>query len=74
MSVSVTAKKLRVNLKLDDGYTSAGMTKYVSMSLGNMAVNAFDADKVMAIANLLTPVLDKDLLAIEKVETSTLEE
>ena len=49
----------------------AGATKTVSVSLGNLNKDAFDADKAISIVSLLSPVLDKSIVTVEKVETST---
>ena len=69
---TVTSQKVRVNLKLNDGTTSSGATKYVSIPLGSMNKDAFDANKVMAIALLLSSVLEKGIMIVEKVETSNI--
>ena len=69
---TVTSQKVRVNLKLNDGTTSSGATKYVSIPLGSMNKDAFDANKVAAIVGLLSSVLSKGITMVEKVETSVI--
>ena len=69
---TVTSTKLRVNVKLDNGTTESGATKTVSIPLGSMNKDAFNADKVIAIAGLLSSVLSKSIVTIEKVETSNI--
>ena len=69
---TVTSTKLRVNVKLDNGTTATGATKTVSISLGSLNKDAFDADKAVTLAGLLSPVLSKSIVTIEKVETSAI--
>ena len=69
---TVTSQKVRVNLKLNDGTTSSGATKYVSIPFGTLDKDAFNADKVAAIVGLLSPVLSKSITTVEKVETSVI--
>ncbi|MBQ7544224.1 MAG: hypothetical protein IJT02_04690 [Synergistaceae bacterium] len=71
MPATVTTSKIRVNVKLNNGTTATGATKTVSVSLGNLNKDAFDADKAISIVSLLSPVLDKSIVTVEKVETST---
>ena len=70
MAATVTLNKLAVAIKLEDDVTSTGATKTVSISLGNLNKDAFDADKAMNIVNLLVPCLEKDLYAVVKTDTS----
>ena len=72
MPATVTTSKIRVNVKLNNGTTASGATKYVSIPLGRLDKDAFDADKVVNIVALLSPVLDKSVASVEKVETSTI--
>ena len=72
MPATVTTSKIRVNVKLNNGYAPSGATKYVSIPLGKLDKDAFDADKVVNIVALLSPVLDKSVASVEKVETSTI--
>ena len=73
MSASVTTTKLCVNVKLDNGTAANGTTKTVSISLGSLDKDAFNADKVCSIVSLLSPVLEKSIWAVEKVETASIE-
>ena len=69
---TVTSTNLRVNVKLDNGTTSSGATKTVSIPLGILDKDAFNADKVIAIVGLLSSVLSKGITMVEKVETSVI--
>ena len=70
MAIITESKKVAVNLKLENGQTEEGKVKTVNVALGTLNVNAFDAEKAYAIAEVLTPCLSKELYSIEKVETS----
>ncbi len=74
MAVTSTLKKVSVNVKLDNGTDALGNVKTVSVNLGNLSVQNFDAAKAMAIVNLLEPCFTKTVYSVEKVEVSTLEE
>ena len=65
-------KKVSVNVKLDNGTDSEGNIKTVSVSLGSLSKDNFDADKALAIVSQLGPCLSKTVEAVEKVEVSTL--
>ena len=71
MAVS-TVSRVSVSLKLENGRDAKGMMTYVSTSLGSLSKDNFDADKVLAIVELLEPCLSKDIGSIEKTETSTI--
>lgn len=64
--------KVSVALKLDNGTSDSGNTKTVSVSLGNLNKDAFDADKVMSVVSLLKPCLSKTCLFTQKTEVSSL--
>ena len=72
MAATSTVNKLSVNLLLNNGTDASGNTKTVSVSLGALNKDAFDADKVMAVAGLLSPCFEKSLHSVQKVEVSTL--
>ena len=74
MAAIVTSESVAVNILLNDGVTAAGSVKTVSISLGSLNKAAFDADKVMAIVNLLSPCLAKNVEQIVKIETSQIED
>ena len=67
MAAVVTDNKFSVNLILDNGNG-----KTITLPLGSLNKDAFDADKVMAIVGLLVPCLDKSLLRTEKIAVSTI--
>lgn len=74
MAATVTPTKVAVNLKLDAGTTASGDVRTVSVGLGNLSIQGFDAGKVLAVANLIEPCLSKSIYLIEKVETSRIDE
>ena len=65
-------KKVSVNVKLENGTDTSGNIKTVSLSLGTLSKDNFDADKALAVVSLLAPCLNKTVNAVEKVEVSTL--
>ena len=67
-----TVKKVSVSLKLDNGTDSQGNQKTVSISLGSLNKNAFDADDVLSVVTALEPCLSKAVLSAEKIEVSTI--
>ncbi|MBQ3653676.1 MAG: hypothetical protein II954_04590 [Synergistaceae bacterium] len=74
MAATVTPTKVAVNLKLDAGTTASGDVKTVNVGLGKLSVQSFNADKALAIANLIEPCLSKSIYILEKVETSRIDE
>lgn len=64
--------QVSVNLKLENGTDTEGNMKYVSLSLGSLSKDRFDADKVLAIKRLLAPCLSKTVRSVEKVTISTI--
>lgn len=69
MAVSETVRSCKINLKLDNGLTSTGAVRTVSVSLGSVVANP-DLDKVMAIVNPLAQCLSKSVSVLQKVVTS----
>ena len=67
-------KKVSVSIKLDDGTDSQGNPKTVSVSLGSLSKDSFDADKALAIVDALEPCLNKSVSSVEKTEVSTISE
>ena len=70
MAAIVTTKTVVVSLKLDNGTTSTGATKTVTVSYPAINKDTFDADKALAIEELLEPVLSKGVVEILKTEVS----
>ena len=69
---TTTLRKVSVTIKLDDGEDSQGNPKTVSVSLGSLNKDTFDADKVIAIAGALSSCLSKTIVEIDKTEISSL--
>ena len=67
MAVTTTVSKISVNVKVNNGNN-----KTLSINLGSLNKDAFNADKAMAIVGLLSPCLEKTVSSVEKVEVSTL--
>ena len=72
MAVTTTVSKVSVNVKVNNGTNANGTTKTLSINLGSLNKDTFDAHKAMAIVGLLAPCLEKTLNSVEKVEVSTL--
>lgn len=71
--MAITAlRKISVNVKLNDGTDSHGNTKYVSVTLGNLSEENYDADEALAIVTALAPCLTKTVSSVEEVRVSTL--
>ena len=71
--VVATPEKMKVYLKLRNGYSADGSVNTISINMGSMSLSNFDVNKAFAIAALLEPCLDRAIYRIEKVETSTIE-
>lgn len=72
MAVIETPRKSALVLKLDAGRTASGSVIVKNCSFGKV-LNAADKTKVMAVADLITPVLAYPLLRVERSEVSTIE-
>ena len=67
-----TLKKVAVNIILENGTDSEGNLKLVSLSLGTLSKDSFDADKALGIVRVLGPCLSKTINSVVKVQTSTI--
>ena len=56
MPAAIETYKIRVAIKLDNGTTTSGEKKTVSVSFPSINEKAFDADKALAITTALSPV------------------
>lgn len=72
MAVTSTTTSIKVNVVLSNGTNANGTVKTINLSLGSLDKDAFNADKAMAIIDLLEPCLEKTRLRVEKHETSSL--
>lgn len=72
MAVVETVKKRSANCQLENGIDSEGNIKYVSLSFGALAKDAWDADKLFNIKNALVPCLSKTVASTELITTSSL--
>ncbi len=72
MAVMETPRKSALVLKLDAGRTASGSVIMKSCSLGKV-LNAADKTKVMAVVDLVTPLLVYPLLRVERTEVSIIE-
>lgn len=70
MPASTVTEKIAVNLKLNNGSTSTGAVRTITLSMGKMNKDAFDADKALAISRLIAACLTKSVYETVKVETS----
>ncbi len=67
---NTTLKKVSVKLKLENGTDDAGNMKYVSLSLGSLSKDNFDADKALAVKAVLAPCLSKTVGSVEMTQVS----
>ena len=74
MAVITSTKKISVNVKLDNGTDEKGNVRTVNLGLGNLSLSGFDAEKAMAVVDLIKPCLCHTVYSVEKVEVSELEE
>ncbi len=72
MAAVTECKNISVVMKLNNGTTTTGAVKTVSVNLGSLNKSAFDADKVINIVDALIPCLDRSLHVLEKTEVSEL--
>lgn len=55
MAVVSELSRIAVNLKLNNGTNAQGMIKHVTLSLGKLDADNWDAGKALAIKELLAP-------------------
>lgn len=76
MAITRTVSKYAVSLKLNDGTTSTGAMKTVSLSLGSLDKTRYEADtshaKAMGLVALLEPVLSKAVVGVIETTTASL--
>ena len=69
---TTTLKKVSVNIKLDNGIDTEGRARTVSISLGTLSKDNFDADKVFAVLGALEPCLSKTVNSMYVYQRSLL--
>ena len=69
MATTTTLSSTKVYVVLNKNGANSGT---INLSLGSLNKAAFDADKVMAIAEFLEPCLEKTVARVEKLDVSTL--
>ena len=74
MAVITSLTGTKVYVKLDDGYTTTGAVKTVTVPFPALNKDAFDAEKVMAIVGKLSSVLNKAVFRIVKSDETDLED
>lgn len=62
-------KKVAVTLQLENGMDAEGNMQYVSQSLGTLAKDEFDGDKILNIKNGIAPILSNTVGYVQAVET-----
>lgn len=67
-----TIKSRAAKVLLEHGTDSQGNIKLVSLSLGTMSKDRWDADKVLAISAALEPCLNDTLSSTEGTSTFTI--
>lgn len=73
MAAEVTVSSVKAYVRLVNGQTAQGATKYLNLSLGAMNKDAFDDDKALAITSLLEPCLSKAVGGLQKSVVSNIE-
>ena len=73
MAAEVTVSSVKAYVRLINGQTAQGSTKYLNLSLGAMNKDAFDDDKALAITTLLEPCLAKSVGGLQKSVVSNIE-
>ena len=71
MAVTTTVEKITASMKLIAGTTSTGAQKIVSVSLGTLNKNTWDAQKALTLASTLEAFLLYPLQKLSKAETSS---
>lgn len=74
MATTLTAQKIALTLKLDNGTSESGAVKTVSVSVASLDKDGWDDDKAFTLATLIGQCLSKNLYAIQKTETSNMTE
>ena len=74
MAVTSITKRVAVSLKLNNGTSTTGSIKTVSVNLGSLNKSAFDAQKAINIVNALSSCLERSVYSTEKTEVSILSE
>lgn len=72
MAATETVTKVAVNILVNNGTTQTGALKTASISMGAISTSGYDADKAIAIADLISDCLTKDMCELRKVEYSRL--
>lgn len=67
-----TLEKTAVTLKLHNGTTATGAIKTVSINYPSIDKDAYNADKVLAIEQLLVPVLAKTPVKLLKTDITSI--
>ncbi len=71
MAVSELTLKHSVSVKLNNG-TKDGIVQTVSISLGSLDKDEWDAQKAMNIVDLMEPCLSKSIYEVQKTTTTRL--
>lgn len=61
----LTSKSLGVSMKFANGTTASGGTKVMSVSIGQLDKDAFDAGKAYALASALSRVYSQLLVSVD---------
>lgn len=72
MAVTESVKKRAATLQLENGIDDYGNYKYVGQSMGTLAKDGWDADKIMNIKDGVAPILSKTVGYVQSVTTTEL--
>ena len=71
MAVVRELDKVNVAIKLNNG-TKDGKVQTVSVNLGSLSTDRYDDQKAVNIKDLLSPLFDKAVYAVQETKVSTL--
>lgn len=74
MAVTENATKFTVKLLLNNGTSSSGDVKTVSVSYPSINYNTYDAEKVLTIEGLLSPCLSKSVYTTQAIKYYSIED
>ena len=69
---SETLKKIAVNLILNNGTSTSGAVKTLSISMGTISNTGYDATKCNTLGGLISQCLAKPIYDLRKVETKSI--
>lgn len=72
MAITTRLDKVAIKMLLNNGTSADGTVKTVSVGLGTLNKDAYDAEKAIAIVDAIEPCLTKTVYSVQEVKTSSL--